>query len=506
MVGRVNKEVSFHSKLKHPSILQLYTYFEDANFVYLVLELAENGELKNFLKKNERVSVVVREVNHLNDFHRSCLCYALFFLRLQTMTETQTANTLMQIVSGLLYLKVNSIVHRDLSTANILLTRDFKVKIADFGLATDANEKHNTMCGTPNFISPEVLSRASHGIQVDVWGLGCIMYAMLVGQAPFEANDVKSTWARVMKEDVLIPDYISYEAKDLLARLLRKNQNERIQIDDVPKHPFMQKHMQAISHSTQPNAHLYAGASVDSGLLTMSSGMTSSAQQLRPRSEDRYFYQSNAPATTNHNVFGIMKRGHSASSLYNRYDSTYSDFTAHQQPLQTQSTELTNRMENMALGTHTPMADKQQIYGGLPSKPNFEYAALNANHCAKNFSNTPMPLQPLHENICYGMQSNQMQQFEHVLSNQQVQRPQPPTQPPMQIKSKLSVPPLNSERLLPTRFTKAKTAIFSILAAGEVVVEFIKFKEKFNEERVTDVCRISKDGQRIIVYQPDAGR
>lgn len=431
------------------------------------------------------------------------------------MTETQTANILMQIVSGLLYLKVNSIVHRDLSTANILLTRDFKVKIADFGLATDANEKHNTMCGTPNFISPEVLLRATHGIQVDVWGLGCIMYAMLVGQAPFEANDVKSTWARVMKEDVLIPDYISYEAKDLLARLLRKNQNERIQIDDVPKHPFMQKHMQVISHPTQ-TAHLYAGASVDSGLLTMSSGMTSSAQQkmveqLRPRSGDRYYYQSNVPpAMQNPNVFGIMKRGHSASSLYNRYDSTYSDFNTHQQqPLQTQSTELINRMENMALGMHTPMADKQQqLYGSLPPKTNLDYTGLGANNCAKNFSNTPMPLQPLHENLCYGIQSNQMQQYEHVLSNQQMQ-PQSQPQPsplPLQIKLKLSVPALNSERLLPTRFTKAKTAIFTILPAGEVVVEFIKFKEKFNEERVTDVCRISKDGQRIIVYQPDAGR
>lgn len=431
------------------------------------------------------------------------------------MTEADTANILMQIVSGLLYLKVNSIVHRDLSTANILLTRDFKVKIADFGLATDANEKHNTMCGTPNFISPEVLLRATHGIQVDVWGLGCIMYAMLVGQAPFEANDVKSTWARVMKEDVLIPDYISYEAKDLLARLLRKNQNERIRIDDVSKHPFMQMHMHALSHPTQ-TAHLYAGASVDSGLLTMSSGMTSSAQQkmveqLRPRSEDRYYYQANVPAMQNNNVFGIMKRGHSASSLYNRYDSTYSDFTTHQQPLQTQSAELTNRMENMALGAHTPMSDKQQIFGGLPSKPNFEYTGLGANNCAKNFSNTPMPLQPLHENICYGMQSNQIQQYEPLLSNQQMQpqsqqqQSQPPPQP-LQTKPKLSVPPLNSERLLPTRFPKAKTAIFSILPAGEVVVEFTKFKERFNEERVTDVCRISKDGQRIIVYQPDAGR
>lgn len=427
---------------------------------------------------------------------------------LQTMNEAQTANILMQIVNGLLYLKKNSIVHRDLSTANILLTRDFKVKIADFGLAADANEKHNTMCGTPNFISPEVLSRITHGIQSDVWGLGCIMYALLMGQAPFESNDVKSTWARVMKEDVRIPGYISSDAKDLLGRLLCKNQNERIQIEDVPKHQFMLKHFQASSHSAQ---HLYAAASMDSGLLTMSSGMTSAQhvtggklEHSRPRSEDRYYYQSNTPAITNQNAGDAMRRGHSASSLCNRYDSMYSDSSAHQ-PLQVQSSDLTNRMGNMGLGAHMPMADKQ-LFGGLPSKlPAFEYGS-SSNNCAKNYNNPPMPmqmqpLQPLQENICYAMQSNQMQHYEPLLSNQQLQ-----PQPSPQMRPKLSVPPLNSERLLPTRFTKAKTAIFSILQSGEVVVEFIKFKEKFNEERVTDVCRISKDGQRIVVYQPDAGR
>lgn len=422
------------------------------------------------------------------------------------MNEAQTANILMQIVNGLLYLKKNNIVHRDLSTANILLTRDFKVKIADFGLAADANEKHNTMCGTPNFISPEVLSRITHGVQSDVWGLGCIMYALLMGQAPFESNDVKSTWARVMKEDVRIPAYISSEAKDLLGRLLCKNQNERIQIEDVPKHQFMVKHFQATSHSAQ---HLYAAASVDSGLLTMSSGITS-AQHVtgakldhsRPQSEDRYYYQSNTPAAlANQNVGGAMRRGHSASSLCNRYDSLYSDSTTHQ-PLQAQSSELINRMANMGLGTHTPIADKQ-LFGGFSSKPAFEYGS-SSNAYVKNYNSTPQsmqPLQPLQENICYAMQSNQIQHYEPLLSNQQLQ-----PLPSPQLKPKLSVPPLNSERLLPTRFTKAKTAIFSILQSGEVVVEFIKFKEKFNEERITDVCRISKDGQRIVVYQPDAGR
>lgn len=159
MVARVNQEVKIHKDLKHPSILELYTFFEDANYVYLVLELAQNGELHRYLKDNRRV-----------------------------LTESETAHILIQVVRGLLYLKSKNILHRDMSLSNLLLTNDFKVKIADFGLATHISkpdEKHTTLCGTPNYISPEVASRASHGLPVDVWGLGCMMYTLLVGKPPF---------------------------------------------------------------------------------------------------------------------------------------------------------------------------------------------------------------------------------------------------------------------------------------------------------------------------------
>lgn len=71
--------------------------------------------------------------------------------------------------------------------------------------------------------------------------------------------------------------------------------------------------------------------------------------------------------------------------------------------------------------------------------------------------------------------------------------------------NKLNVPPFSSERLLPTRH-KTKNAILSILPSGEVVIEFIKYKSKYKEHRIVDVCRISKDGQRIVIYQPDAER
>lgn len=130
MVNRVRQEVAIHSRLSHPSILQLYSYFEDGDFVYLVLELCENGELQRYLKN-----------------------------RGSPLGEDEAREVMLQVVQGMLYLHSHNILHRDLSLANLLLSRDMKVKIGDFGLATQltrSDEKHMTMCGTPNYISPEV--------------------------------------------------------------------------------------------------------------------------------------------------------------------------------------------------------------------------------------------------------------------------------------------------------------------------------------------------------------
>lgn len=181
MANRVRQEVTIHSQLKHPSILELFTFFEDVNFVYLVLELAHNGELHRYLRDHKKI-----------------------------MNEIEAATILKQVVDGLLYLHSHRIVHRDISLSNLLLTADMKVKIADFGLATldqPGGEKHMTLCGTPNYISPEVASRASHGLAVDVWGLGCLLYTLLVGKPPFDTDAVKSTLARVVNVDFTVSVY-----------------------------------------------------------------------------------------------------------------------------------------------------------------------------------------------------------------------------------------------------------------------------------------------------------
>lgn len=132
MSHRVRQEVEIHSRLKHPSILELYTFFQDQNYVYLVLELAHNGELHRYLKQS-----------------------------IHPMNESEAASIMRQVISGLLYLHSYQILHRDISLSNLLLTKDMHVKIADFGLATQLktpHEKHMTMCGKLAGITSDIYS------------------------------------------------------------------------------------------------------------------------------------------------------------------------------------------------------------------------------------------------------------------------------------------------------------------------------------------------------------
>lgn len=238
MKERVLQEVDIHSRLKHPAILDLHTFFEDENCVYLVLELAHNGTLLQYMNN-------------------------------KTLDELSAAVVLSQVVSGLQYLHSNFIMHRDLSMSNLLLTESLQVKISDFGLATEdqpLHGKHMTLCGTPNYISPEVAMHSPHGLETDVWGLGCLLYALLTGRPPFDTNAVKSTLTQVVMGGYTIPDHVSAEARHLIDRLLCKDPKKRILLNDVASHPFLMKNSQG-----------------DSGIMTISS----SGRSIRSKSADQ---------------------------------------------------------------------------------------------------------------------------------------------------------------------------------------------------------------------------
>uniref|UniRef100_A0A3Q2YSF5 Serine/threonine-protein kinase PLK4 n=1 Tax=Hippocampus comes TaxID=109280 RepID=A0A3Q2YSF5_HIPCM len=245
MVQRVTNEVEIHCRLKHPSILELYNYFEDNNYVYLVLEMCHNGEMGRYLKEHK----VPFSEDERHFMH--------------------------QIVKGMLYLHTHGILHRDLTLPNLLLTSNMNIKIADFGLATQLklpNEKHFTMCGTPNYISPEVATRSAHGLESDVWSLGCMFFAFLMGRPPFDTDTVKHTLSKVVLGDYEMPGHISPQAQDLIHQLLQRDPAHRPSLSAVLDHPFMTRSLPGRTKELGPGDDI----SMDSGIATTFTGCASS--------------------------------------------------------------------------------------------------------------------------------------------------------------------------------------------------------------------------------------
>ena len=168
---RLKNEITLQSSLNHPCIVKLYNTFNDNDLIYLVLELCSGGELYSQIKEEGR------------------------------LPEEEAKSLCSQIIEGLIYLHSNGILHRDLKLGNLLLSEDRSlVKIADFGLAVklkNFSEERNTMCGTPNYISPEIINRQPYGLASDMWSFGCILYACLTGSPPFESSSIKDTFLKL---------------------------------------------------------------------------------------------------------------------------------------------------------------------------------------------------------------------------------------------------------------------------------------------------------------------
>jgi len=157
------------------------------------------------------------------------------------VTEPEARYYMRQITLGVQYLHANNIIHRDLKLGNLFLTDEMEVKIGDLGLATHVEydgERKKTLCGTPNYIAPEVLGKKGHSYEVDIWSLGCIMYTLLVGKPPFETTSLKETYSRIKKNEYRIPQSVSHSARSLITKMLQSNPDARPGIDAVLNDDF----------------------------------------------------------------------------------------------------------------------------------------------------------------------------------------------------------------------------------------------------------------------------
>lgn len=135
-------------------------------------------------------------------------------------------------------------IHRDIKPENLLLDLKGELKIADFGWSVHApNSRRTTMCGTLDYLPPEMVEGKAHNETVDVWSLGVLMYEFLVGSPPFEAQGHQETYKKISRVDMQFPDHVSPLARDLMLKLLVKDPAARLPLKDVPNHPWIKANL-----------------------------------------------------------------------------------------------------------------------------------------------------------------------------------------------------------------------------------------------------------------------
>ncbi|KAK5899023.1 hypothetical protein CesoFtcFv8_008542 [Champsocephalus esox] len=203
---KMTSEIAIHKSLNHANVVGFHGFFEDDDFVFVVLEICRRRSLLELHKRRKAV------------------------------TEPEARYYMTQLLKGVHYLHKNRVIHRDLKLGNIFLNDDMELKIGDFGLATKIEfdgERKKTLCGTPNYIAPEVLCKKGHSYEVDIWSLGCILYTLLVGKPPFETSCLKETYNRIKKNNYTIPWHINPLASNLIKRMLHAEPAQRPTIAEL---------------------------------------------------------------------------------------------------------------------------------------------------------------------------------------------------------------------------------------------------------------------------------
>ncbi|KAJ9053515.1 Serine/threonine-protein kinase plk1 [Entomophthora muscae] len=214
---KIRSEIRINSNLKHERIVTLHSCFEDDEFVYIILEICDKQSMMELLRRRKQ------------------------------LTEEEVRYYLLQIIDAMEYCLSKRVIHRDLKLGNVFIDSDMTIRVGDFGLATQLqglDERKKTICGTPNYIAPEVLfDREGHSFEADMWSIGIIIYTLIIGIPPFQTNSTKKLYSKIRSGDYTFPPNkkISEEAKDLITKILTNDPDQRPKFADIRNHPFFTK-------------------------------------------------------------------------------------------------------------------------------------------------------------------------------------------------------------------------------------------------------------------------
>ncbi|XP_062243873.1 serine/threonine-protein kinase DCLK2 isoform X4 [Platichthys flesus] len=215
----IENEVAVLRRVKHPNIIMLVEEVDTASELYLVMELVKGGDLFDAITSSTKY------------------------------TERDGSIMIYNLAGALKYLHSMNIVHRDIKPENLLVFEypdgTKSLKLGDFGLATVVEGPLNTVCGTPTYVAPEIISESGYGLKVDIWAAGVITYILLCGFPPFrsESNLQEELFDQILQGRLDFPspywDNITDSAKELIGKMLQVNVEARYTAQDVLSHPWV---------------------------------------------------------------------------------------------------------------------------------------------------------------------------------------------------------------------------------------------------------------------------
>tara|TARA_Y100000768_G_scaffold385690_1_gene372370 strand:+ start:352 stop:1386 length:1035 start_codon:yes stop_codon:yes gene_type:complete len=209
-INLVEKEIEVMEKLNHKNVVKLYDKIYTNKHIFLIMELCDN-DLNNYIKNNTLSVDIIKDI-------------------------------MKQLIEVLKYIMDNNIVHRDLKPHNILINKDYTLKLADFGFAKEFKETllTDTVCGSPLYMAPEILNQHKYNIKSDLWSVGVILYEMVMKEHPFKAlNITELTNVINKKKPLLLNVDIHPECKNLIERLLIVDSHNRLDWDELYKNDWI---------------------------------------------------------------------------------------------------------------------------------------------------------------------------------------------------------------------------------------------------------------------------
>ena len=208
------REIEIMYRIHHPNVVKLFGHFEDNTYCYFIMEYIQGGNIYSYVPKNG----------------------------IRKISTQQVASIIKDVISATYFLHnmIPPIIHRDIKPENVLFGSGMQAKLTDFGWSNymQGEYKRTTVCGTPIYLAPEMISNSGHDEKVDIWCIGVLLFELMTGVQPWKGTDVNTVKMNISRLNINWPKNMDKKARDLISKILKYYPYERISLENMLVHPF----------------------------------------------------------------------------------------------------------------------------------------------------------------------------------------------------------------------------------------------------------------------------